>query len=171
MLISVEQLQKWINLVPVNYKGSIVEECNVDAIVVDQLLILLSHLRFFGSIMFRRVSNEVVVTWKKFLKPAADLYSKSSQSTSSRIRSFIKSVVLYFFFAWKLGRTYNRCFRNLRTFSTLEIIIGAKAKSTSSSSLSDIFSHSDFKSCAKPIVISEIHKLSVNLNNNHSSRP
>ncbi len=45
----------------VNYKGSLVEECSVDAIVVDELLILVSHLLIFGPIMFRRVSNEVVV--------------------------------------------------------------------------------------------------------------
>ncbi len=65
-LISVDQLQKKINFVAVNYKGSIVEEFSVDAITVDQLLILVSHLRIFDPIMFRRVSDEVVVMWKVF---------------------------------------------------------------------------------------------------------
>ncbi len=61
MLINVDQLQKWINLVAVNYNGSLVEECSVDTIVVDKLLILVSHLQIFAPIMFRRVSNEIVV--------------------------------------------------------------------------------------------------------------
>ncbi len=62
----------------VNYKGSLVEECSADAVVVDQLLIIVSHLLIFGLIMFKRVSNEVIVVWKKFLYPASDLYSKFS---------------------------------------------------------------------------------------------
>ncbi len=109
---------------------SIVEECSIDAIVVDQLLILVSHLQIFGLIMFRRVSNEVAVMRKKFLKPAPDLYSKFSSSMCSRKQSFIKSIALYFF-AWRLGRTQNHCFQNLQTFSTLEIIIGAEGCSLS----------------------------------------
>ncbi len=55
----------------VNYKGSLLEECSLDAIVVDQLLILVSHLLIFGPIVFRRVSNKVVVIWKKFLKASS----------------------------------------------------------------------------------------------------
>ena len=35
--INVDQLQNWINLLAVNYKGSLVDECSVDAIIVDQL--------------------------------------------------------------------------------------------------------------------------------------
>ncbi len=155
----------------VNYKGSLVEECSVDAIVVDQLLILVSHLLIFHLITFKRDSNEVIIMWKKFLNPSPDLYSKFSKSTtSSRTRSFIKTVMLYFFFAWRLGWTQTRHFQNLQTFSTIEII-AAEAISRSSSSSSDIFLHSDFKRCAKPTVVTKIHELSVNLNYNYSSWP
>ncbi len=88
---------------------------------------------------------------------------------SSRTRSFIISIMQYFFFTWKLGWTKNHRFRNSWTFRALEIIIATDAKSTSSSS-SDIFSHSDLKSYAQPTVVSKIHELSVNLNNNYSSK-
>ncbi len=112
----------------VNYKGSLVKECSMDAVVVDRLLILVSYLQIFGTIMFRRVSNEVVVMRKKFLKPLSDLYSKFSKLTSSRTRPFIKSVVMYFFFARGLGQTQNRCSRNSQTFIILEIIVAVKQK-------------------------------------------